>query len=116
MGDEGLETFEVSEPAEPEPEPERPSRPERRGAAVAEKRYLCITIVDHTPVIEGTDEESYVNVRIPVALAEAGLRLVPEGKMGKLDPELVVDMIEEGAVGELVNIKDERKSISIRVE
>jgi hypothetical protein len=114
MSDEGLETFEVSEP--PEPEPERPSTTERRGAAVAERRYLCITVIDHNAVIEGTGEESYINLRIPVALAEAGLRMVPEGKLGRIDPELVVEMIEEGATGELVNITEEKKSVTIRVE
>jgi len=114
MSDEGLETFEVSEPSEPEPQ--KPSTPERRGAPVAERRYLCITIVDHNPVIEGTGEESYVNIRVPVALAEAALRLVPEGKLGRIEPELIVEMIEEGASGELINIKEEKKAISVRVE
>lgn len=115
MSDEELEPFEVA--GVPEPEPEPPAVPERRGApAVAEKRYLCITIVDHNPIIEGTGEESFINVRIPVSLAEAGLRMVPEGKMGRIEPELIVEMIEEGAVGELINIKEEKKSISIRVE
>ncbi|MFW6119203.1 MAG: hypothetical protein ACOC7S_02610 [Planctomycetota bacterium] len=114
MSDEGLETFEVSEPSEPEPE--RSSTPERRATPVAERRYLCITIVDHNPVIEGTGEESYINMRVPVALAEASLRLVPEGKLGRIDPELIVEMIEEGASGELINIKEEKKSISVRVE
>ena len=83
---------------------------------MAEKRYLCITIVDHNAVIEGTGDESYINMRIPVALAEAALRMVPEGKLGKLDPALIVEMIEEGATGELVNIRDKTKMISIRVE
>ena len=54
MSDEGLETFEVSET--PEPEPEAPARAERRAPAVAEKRYLHITIVDHNAVIEQTGE------------------------------------------------------------
>jgi hypothetical protein len=117
MSDEELEPFDVAGPSEPVPEPEEPAEPQRRGAAaVAEKRYLCITIVDHNPVIEGTGEESFVNVRIPVGLAEAGLRMVPEGKLGKIEPELIVEMIEEGALGELINIKEEKKSISIRVE
>jgi len=114
MSDEGLETFEVS--GTPEPEPARPSRPERRVGTVAEKRYLCITIVDHNAVIEGTGEESYINLRVPVALAEAGLRMVPEGKLGKIDPELIVEMIEEGASGELINLHEEKKTLSIRIE
>jgi len=83
---------------------------------VAEKRYLCITIVDHNAVIEGTGEESYINLRVPVALAEAGLRMVPEGKLGKIDPELIVEMIEEGASGELINLHEEKKTLSIRIE
>lgn len=117
MSDE-LETFEVSEPTEPEPEPEQeePSRSERRTTAVAERRYLCITVVDHTPILDGTDEQSYINVRIPVALAAAGLRMVPEAKLENIEPDLIVEMIQEGAVGELVDIRQEKKSITIRVE
>jgi len=83
---------------------------------VAEKRYLHITVVDHNAVIEDTGEESYINLCIPVALAEAGLKVIPEGKLGKIDPALIVEMIEEGATGELVNIRDKTKMISIRVE
>ena len=116
MSDEGLETFEVSDTPEPEPEPERPARAERRSTPVAEKRYLRVTIVDHNAVIEQTGEESYVNLRIPVALAEAGLKMVPDGKLGNIDPALVVEMIEEGATGELISLTDDKKQISIRVE
>jgi len=114
MSDEGLETFEVS--GGPEPEPERPARPERRVAPMAEKRYLCVTIVDHNAIIEQTGEESYVHLRIPVALAEAGLKMVPPGKLGTIDAGLIVEMIEEGATGELINLTEEKKTISIRVE
>lgn len=114
MSDEGLETFEVA--GEPEAEPEKKAKRAKRGGAVAEKRYLCITIIDHNAIIEQTGEESYVNLRIPVTLAEAGLRMVPEGKLGRIDPELIVEMIEEGATGELISINEEKKNISIRVE
>jgi len=114
MGEEGLEPFEVTEPAEPEPQ--TVERTKRKGAAVAEKRYLCVTIVDHNAVIEQTGEESYINLRIPVALAQSGLKMVPEGKMGRIEPDLIVEMIEEGATGELVNISEEKKTVSIRVE
>ena len=114
MSEEGLETFEVSGPLEPEPE--RKVIPERRRETVAEKRYLCITVVDHNAIIEQTGEESYINLRIPVALAEAGLRMVPEGKLGRVDPELIVEMIDEGATGELININEEKKTLTIRVE
>ena len=114
MSDEGLETFEVS--GAPEPEPEKKARPERRAGAVAERRYLCVTIVDHNAIIEQTGEESFISLRIPVALAEAGLKTIPEGKLGRIDPQLIVDMIEEGATGELINMTEEKKSITIRVD
>lgn len=114
MSDEGLETFEVS--GTPEPETEPTARPQRRGTAVAEKRYLCVTIVDHNAIIEQTGEQSYINLRIPVALAEGGLRMIPADKLGGIEPEFIVEMIEEGATGELVNLTEEKKTISIRVE
>jgi hypothetical protein len=114
MSEEGLETFAVS--GTPEPEPERPAKPGRRRGTVAEKQYLRITVVDHNAVIESNGEESYINLRIPIALAESGLRMVPDGKLGKIDPSFIVEMIEEGATGELVSITEEKKTISIRVE
>lgn len=114
MGTESLEPFEVSETPEREPEPEE--QPQMRGGTVADKKYLCVTIVDHNAVIEQTGEESYINMRIPVALVQAGLKMLPEGKLGRVDPELIVEMVEEGATGELVNITDQRKTITIRVE
>jgi len=114
MSEEGLEPFEVAQPAEPEPQ--KAQRAERKGAAVAEKKYLCITVVDHNAVIEQTGEESYINLRIPVALAQSALKMVPEGKLGRIEPDLIVEMIEEGATGELINISEEKKTISIRVE
>ena len=114
VSDEELETFEVSEAPESEPAPK--AKKGKRGGPVADRRHLCITIVDHNAIIEGTGEESYINMRIPVALAEAGLKMIPEGKLGKIEPELIVEMIEEGATGELISITEEKKTISIRVE
>ncbi|MCD6415203.1 MAG: hypothetical protein J7M08_00715 [Planctomycetes bacterium] len=114
MNDEEFDTFEVSEPSVLEPE--KPSIPETKGETVAERKYLCITIVDHNPIIDGTGEQSYVNIRVPVALAEAGLAMIPKGKLVGIEPEVIVEMIEEGANGELINIKEEKKSISIRIE
>jgi hypothetical protein len=118
MTDDGLEPFEISSrpPADVEPLAEPEPAPVMKGSTVADKRYLCVTVVDHAAVIESTGEESYINVRIPVNLAAAGLKMVPDGKLGRIDPELIVEMIEEGATGTLVNINEEKKSISIRVE
>ena len=81
-----------------------------------EKRYLVITVVDHNAVLESTGEQSYIHVRIPVALAEVGLKMVPESKLGAIDPQLIVDMIEEGATGELIELHEQRKTISVRIE
>ena len=83
---------------------------------MAEKRYLCITVVDHNAAMEDTGEESYINIRVPVALAEAGLKMMSPGKLGSIEPEMIVEMIEEGATGELVNINHKKGSISIRIE
>jgi hypothetical protein len=99
------ETFEVSA-----------EEPAARRESVAEKRVLHITVVDHTPIVEGNDEVSYIDLKIPLGMAEAGLKMVPEGKLGQVDPDLIVQMVEMGAVGELVNINEEKKTVSIRVE
>lgn len=105
MSEEGMETFEVS-----------PEESTTRREPVAENRYLHITIVDHNPIVDGTDEVSYVDLRIPVGMAEAGLKGVPEGKLGSIEPGLVLQMVEIGATGDLVKISEQKKSISIRIE
>ncbi|MBS3762861.1 MAG: hypothetical protein KGZ25_06105 [Planctomycetes bacterium] len=104
MSEEGIETFEVS----PEETPERREE-------VANNKFLHVTIVDHNPVIEGTDEVSFVDVRIPLAKLESGLNMIPREKFGEVDPELLVQMVEMGAEGELIRIDEEKKSINIRV-
>lgn len=108
MADEELETFEVT----PQESEEQPQRRE----TVAAKKFLHVTIIDHNPVVEGTDDSSYIDVRIPLGMAEAGLRTIPEDKFGTIDPAMIVQMVEMGAEGELVQIKEERKSVHIRVE
>ena len=105
MGDEDMDTFEVTQRA----------NPERREEAVS-KRFLHVTIIDHNPVIEGTDEVSFVDVRIPVSMIDAGLKMIPAGKLGDIDPGLIVQMVEMGAEGEIVRIEEEKKSIHIRFE
>ena len=105
MSEEEAETFEIS-----------PEETATRREPVADKKCLHVTIVDHTPIVEGTDDVSYIDLKIPVGMAEAGLKMVPEGKLGKIDAALIVQMIELGATGELVKIDEEKKSISIRIE
>lgn len=108
MADEGLETFEVGSG-------ETVEESERRQPVVS-KKFLHVTIVDHNPVIEGTDDSSFVDVRIPLGMAEEGLKTIPDEKFGTIDPAMIVQMVEMGAEGELVQIKEERKSINVRVE
>ncbi len=103
MADEGRETFEVSAQGK-----------ERQSGS--EGKFLHITIVDHNPIVEGTDEMSFVDLRIPVPLVESGLKMIPAGKLGNIDPTLLVQMVEMGAVGEIIKINEEKKTISIRVE
>ena len=80
------------------------------------KKHLHITIVDHQPAVEGTDEESYINLRIPAHLAESGLAMVPDEKWGQIDPDLIVEMVEDGVEGEIININEEKKTINVRVD
>ncbi len=105
MSEEGMETFQVS-PQE---------RAERR-EAVSEKRFLHVTVIDHNPVIEGTDEVSYIDVRIPLTMVETGLKMIPEGKLGDIDPGLIVQMVNMGAEGEIIRMNEEKKSVYVRIE
>ncbi len=58
-------------------------------------------------VLEGSDKK--VNVNIPLALAEVGLRMIPEEKLKLNNQQISVnqllDLIEAGTEGELVNIQ-----------
>ena len=111
--DEGVDTFEVSERREEtreERQMEEPRQPRQN------RKHLHITIVDHRPAVEGTDDESYINLRIPANLAESGLRMVPDEKWGQIDPDLIVEMVEEGVEGEIININEEKKTINVRVD
>lgn len=108
MSEEGLEAFEVSPQEEPQAS--------RREPMANAKKFLHVTIVDHNPVIDGTDDSSYVDVRIPIGMVESGLHMIPTQKLGDIDPDLIVQMVEMGAEGELVRVNEEKKSISIRVE
>ena len=125
MSEDGFETFEVSPTEEPEPVSqdtsesmeENANENSNRSQTMQEsQRCLHVTIVDHNPVIDGTDDSSYIDLRIPLAMVEAGLELIPQKKLGDIDPDMIVQMVKMGAQGELVNISEEKKSISIRIE
>ena len=110
--DESVDTFEVSETSEET----REEQPMAESSESREQKHLHITIVDHRPAVEGTDEQSYVNLRIPCRLAESGLAMVPDEKWGEVDPDLIVEMVEEGVEGEIININEEMKTINVRVD
>ncbi len=121
MAKDGFETFEVSPTEEPEPARAQESQSniqenERKDIMEQSNRCLHVTIVDHNPVIEGTDDSSYIDLRIPLKMVESGLKLIPNKKLGDIDPDMIVQMIQMGAQGELISINEEKKTISIRVE
>ena len=105
MGAEEVESFEVGTRKQPE-----------RGKPVVERKFLHITVIDHNPIIDGTGEVSHIDFRVPLQLAEAGLKMIPSGKLGNIDPALIVQTIEMGVDGEIIRIDEEKKSIHIRVE
>jgi polyhydroxyalkanoate synthesis regulator phasin len=65
------------------------------------KKFLRIRVTEDTG-------DTNVNINIPIALAEVGLKMVPEDKMKVKGQEINIDhilqLIEEGTEGELVNI------------
>lgn len=77
------------------------------------RKFLHIMVTDG----EGTN----VNVNIPVALAEVGLRMLPQEKLvindKKIDIDEILDLIEEGTKGELVSVDavDEGKETKVKV-
>jgi len=62
-----------------------------------------------------------VNINIPIALAEVGLKLIPKDQLkieGKnIDIDEILDLIKEGNEGELVNIEttDKGKDVKIKI-
>lgn len=70
-------------------------------------------------VTEG--DSTKVNVRIPLALAEVGLKLVPKDKLkieGKqIDLDEILKLIKEGQEGEFVNIEtmDKGKEVKVKI-
>lgn len=100
--------------AEPDETFEEPQGEEE--VAVQPARCLHITIVDHNAVLEGTGQQSLINLKIPLELAEEGIQVVPEAKWGIIDPHLLVRMAEQGMTGELANVREKGKYIRVVVE
>ena len=76
------------------------------------KKFLRIRVDD------GTDTK--VNVNIPIALAEVGLKMIPKDKLQINGKEIKVDhilqLIEDGTEGELVNIDVNEKGKDTKIK
>lgn len=77
------------------------------------KKFLRIRVDD--------SGDTTVNINIPIALAEVGLKMVPKEKLNVKGQEISIDhileLIEEGTEGELVNvdINDKGKETKVRI-
>ena len=77
------------------------------------KKFLRVRVTEEDKVI--------ANVNIPIALAEVGLNLIPKKKLrvdGKqINMDQILQLIEEGTEGELVNIdaEDEGKNYKVNI-
>jgi len=84
-----------------------------RGGSTLNKKFLRIRVTDN--------EDTNVNINIPIALAEVGLKMVPKEKLKIKGQEIsidhILDLIEEGTEGELVNmdIVDKNKETKVRI-
>lgn len=69
-------------------------------------------------VVDGQDTK--VNIRVPLALAEVALKLVPEDKLVvkgvQINPAEIIAMIEAGADGHLVDVEAEDKGKRVIVK
>ncbi|OGT30023.1 MAG: hypothetical protein A3E87_09840 [Gammaproteobacteria bacterium RIFCSPHIGHO2_12_FULL_35_23] len=77
------------------------------------RKFLRIIVVE--------ENNTKVNINIPLALAEVGLKLIPKDKLkveGKqIDVNEILKLIQEGNEGNLVNIEttNEGKEIKVKI-
>lgn len=77
------------------------------------KRFLKVIIIE--------ENTTKVNIKIPLALAEVGLKLIPKKELEikgvELDIKNILQLIQEGANGELINIEttDNNKLLKVNV-
>ena len=66
-------------------------------------------------------DSAKVNINIPIALAEVGLKLVPKDKLKikghEIDMKEILQLIQDGTEGELVNVDTiyEGKQVKVRI-
>ena len=101
-----------------------PSYADNSGAAGAQRSYTwnvddSITSQLRIKVTDGDDTK--VDINIPIALAEVGLKMVPKEKLNVKGQEISIDhilqLIDEGTEGELVNVDivDKGKETKVRM-
>ena len=80
-------------------------------------RFLRVRVIDTTK-----PERPAVNIKVPVGLVRFGLKMArnysPEMKEADVDWDAINAMVEEGALGEIVEVEDEaeHKTIEVWVE
>ncbi len=66
-------------------------------------------------------DNTKVNINLPIALAEVGLKFIPKDKLKiegtDINVEEIINLIKDGAEGELVNVEstDKGKNIKVRI-
>lgn len=77
------------------------------------RKFLKILVIE--------DNVAKVNITIPIALAEVGLKLIPNDKLKIEGKEInlneILNLIQDGSEGELVNIDtmDGGKDVKVRI-
>jgi hypothetical protein len=77
------------------------------------QKFLRIVVKD--------DDKTRVNINIPLALAEVGLKLIPKDKLNidgtHINVDDIIDLIKAGQEGSLVDIEtsENGKPVSVRI-
>lgn len=75
------------------------------------KKFLRIRVTE--------EDKEKVNIKIPMALATVGLKFIPKGKLKvngeQISADQIMEMIKEGAEGEIVNIDTEDNGKNVKV-
>jgi hypothetical protein len=72
-------------------------------------------------IIVNEGEKTKVNINIPIALAEVGLKLIPKDALNvsgnKINLDEILNLIKDGAEGEFVNVDtiDNGKEVKVKV-
>ncbi len=80
-------------------------------------RTLRVKVVDNTK-----DGRSAVNIKVPIGVVKFGMKMAqafsPEVKAANLDWASITAMVEDGALGKIVEVEDEaeHKTIEVWVE